>query len=108
MIHKFNILLYSFYCFWEDPEINNKIYDFIKRSILGRLVKILNTLIVGILPYWFIRFTWFRIMVYFAENSYKYIPIDLSQLFSDLNIMVRNEGWIRDFYEVYQLDQRIK
>lgn len=99
-MRKLYILLFGFYFVHLD--------DFQSNSIIGKiiyyLIKILTTLIVSILPYCFVRFTIFRIMVYFVDTYYKYIPIDLDQLIKDADL--QNIKWgLHDIYETNQLDQ---
>lgn len=99
-MRKFHIWLFGFYFVYLD--------DFQANYIIGKiiyyLVKILTILIVGILPYCFVCFTWFRIMVYFVDNYYKYIPIDLDRLINDSEL--NNIEWgLHEIYEINQLDQ---
>lgn len=99
-MRKLHIWLFGFYFVWLD----DLQADYIIGKILYYLVKIITVLIVGILPYYFARFTWFRIMVYFVDKYHKFIPINLFDIQLDLDAHdIDVDLW--DIYEVHQLDQ---
>lgn len=100
-MRKLHIWLFGFYfVHLDDFQSDYKIIG----NIIYYLVKILTALIVGILPYIFVRFTLFRIMVYFVDDYYKYIPTNLDKLINDANL--NNIEWgLHDIYETNQLDQ---
>lgn len=94
----FNIWLFGFYFVHLDDFQAN-----IKNDLPYKLVKILTIIFVGILPYCFSHFTWYKIMVYFVEDYFP-LPIHLRKLIEEGNKI--DWDWdIRDIYEVHQLDQ---
>ena len=99
-MRKLHIWLFGFYfVYLDDFQSDYKIIG----GIIYYLVKILTTLIVGILPYCFSHFTWYKIMVYFVEDYFP-LPIHLRKLIEEGNKI--DWDWdIRDIYEVNQLDQ---
>lgn len=96
-----HIWLFGFLFVWLD---DFQAYHFYMGNLLYKLVRFCTIIIVGILPYYFVRFTWYRILIYFVDSKYKYIPIDLEQLINDAKLN-DVECELHDTYETNQLDQ---
>lgn len=108
MIHKFNKILFHFYC-WKFEYYNSKTKKY-THHFSWYIIYILTKLVVFILPYWFTQFTWYRILVYMVD--YKYMPVSLIRIndaidknLKEFDLDINDVIDIFDFYEVDQLDQ---